>query len=254
MNASADIRLQILNFPDLGPAEGESRGTAIAGCVLTDAEIDHTSGLWMLREGCVFSIYSTPIVRRWLNEYIPIEPVLAHFAERPWRELALGAAAELSGADGEPTGLTVRAFSQDPHCPRFVNEDPEGVEGSVVGLVIEDAATGGRMVYAPGVASINPSLRSAVDGADALFIDGTFWDNEEMIRLGLGEKTGEDMGHLPVGGPEGTLAWLAGLPVRDRIFVHINNTNPMLNRTSPQAAKVERSGIRIGMDGDEFEV
>jgi pyrroloquinoline quinone biosynthesis protein B len=128
-----------------------------------------------------------------------------------------------------------------------------GVAGSVVGLEVEDIRTGGRLVYAPCVASLAPSLRRAAAEAGCVLIDGTFWDDEEPLS-GIGSRTARAMGHLPVSGPDGSLAWLSDLKGRHRFYVHINNTNPMLNERGSEYRQVTERGVRIGADGDSFEV
>src|SRR5262249_18463199 len=125
LNVSPDVRQQLLAFPALGPPEGTTgRGTAIAGCLLTDAELDHTAGLLLLREGGNFTIHCTATVRRWLNHFWPVEPILACFSRPDWTELPLDEFVEMRLPDGRPSGLRVRAFEVDRHVPRFVKEDP----------------------------------------------------------------------------------------------------------------------------------
>jgi pyrroloquinoline quinone biosynthesis protein B len=260
LNVSPDIRQQILNFPALGPGQTQMRGTAIAGCVLTDAELDHTTGLLLLREGGSFPIHATATVRRWLNSYWPIEALLACFAPAGinpaarWRDLPVGAFLELPLPNGLPSGLRVRAIELDRHVPRFVREDLATAGGSVVGLHIEDTRSGGRLLYAPCVASLRDSLLCAAREADCVLIDGTFWEDDEPIRSGIGSRTARTMGHLPVSGTKGSLAWLSGLPVRRRVYIHINNTNPMLNERGPEYQMVTEQGARVGVDGDSFEL
>lgn len=254
LNVSADVRTQLAASSELWPPVGALRGTAIAGCVLTDAEIDHTSGLLQLREGCVFGIFSTPVVRCWLNRYLPIGTILASFADRPWTELPLDAAIELPLPDGTPSGLRVRAFELGRDVPRFVPEGGTEARGAVIGLAIEDTASGGKLVYAPGVPAIGPALRAAAEGADCLLIDGTFWSDDEPVRMGITHVTARNMGHVPVAGANGTLAWLSSVPARHRVYVHINNTNPLLNDDGPECREVHDRGVRVGADGDEFEI
>lgn len=254
LNTSPDVRQQILGFPQLGPPEDAARGTGIAGCILTDPEIDHTAGLLLLREGCSMSILCTPIVRRWLSRYLGVEDVLASFADRTWGELSLVEAMSLRLPCGSESGLRVRAFEVDRHVPKFVKEDRDEAEGSVVGLEIEDTQTGGRLVYAPCVASIDEPLKQAVEQADCLLIDGTFWDDVEPQRCGITDRTARQMGHIPVSGTEGSLQWLAKLPIKNRVYIHINNTNPMLRRGSPEHLAVQEQGVRIAADGDVFEL
>jgi len=119
-------------------------------------------------------------------------------------------------------------------------------------LLVQDEKTGGRLVYAPGVEGLTPKLKDAAQDADCILIDGTFWDDDEPIRFGIGERSAREMGHLPVGGPEGSLAWLAGMPALVRAYVHINNTNPMLNRRSPAYRLVVEQGVRVSADGDHL--
>jgi pyrroloquinoline quinone biosynthesis protein B len=256
LNVSPDVRQQILAFPPLGPPplSRAGRATGIAGCVLTDAELDHAAGLFQLREGSRFTIICTPMLRRWLNRDLPVEPVLARFANPRWIEMPLDAPIDLALPDGAPSGLRVRAFEVDRHVPRFVAEDPAGAVGSVVGLRIQDLDTGGTLVVAPCAASLGAGLVAEARQADCLLLDGTFWTDDEPIRFELGGRTAREMGHLPVHGPEGSLSWLAGLPVRHRVYVHINNTNPMLNRRGPERRRVDAGGVRVGADGDEFEL
>jgi pyrroloquinoline quinone biosynthesis protein B len=253
LNASADVRSQIGASNYLWPPVGNHRGTSIAGCVLTDAEIDHTSGLLQLREGCRFGVFSTPIVKRWLHQNLPIGSILADFADRPWSELALDEWSVLPLPDGTPSGLRVRSFEVGRDVPRFVPELPDESVGSVIGLQIEDSH-GAKLVYAPGVATICDGLRSACEDAGCILIDGTFWSDDEPTRAKIKDSTATQMGHVPVSGQQGTLSWLSGLSVEHRVYVHINNTNPMLNERGSQHAEVVRCGVRVGMDGDVIDI
>ncbi|MGE5192982.1 MAG: pyrroloquinoline quinone biosynthesis protein PqqB [Deltaproteobacteria bacterium] len=253
LNVSADVREQVSACRDLWPPAGFRRGTPIAGCVLTDAEIDHTSGLLQLREGCTFAIYSTPTVRRWLSEHLAIRTVLSSFADRPWTELPLDQPFELRLPSGAPGGLSLHAFELGRDAPRYVPES-DGAAGAVIGVEIEEPSRGGKLVYAPGVAGIGDRLRKAAGGAACLLIDGTFWSDDEPSLTGIGNATAREMGHLPVGGVDGSLEWLSGLPVRHKVYVHINNTNPMLNEAGPEFREVTARGVRVGQDGDEYEI
>jgi pyrroloquinoline quinone biosynthesis protein B len=254
LNVSADVRQQLAACRELWPPSSGRRGTPIAGCVLTDAEIDHTSGLLQLREGCTFGIYSTPIVRRWLSEHLPILRIMSAFADRPWTELPLEEPFELRLPSGAPGGLRVRAFALGRDAPRFVAESAGGAAGAVVGLEIEEPSRGRRLVFAPGVPAIGDRLRQAAAGADCLLIDGTFWSDDEPALNGIGNLTAREMGHVPVSGAGGSLAWLSGLAVPHKVYVHINNTNPMLNEAGSEFREVTGRGARVGQDGDEFEI
>jgi len=249
LNVSPDIRQQTLDFSPLGPPPGNERGQSIAGCVLTDAELDHTAGLLLLREGLTFSVYCTSRVRRWLNRFLPIEPLLANFANPHWFEIPLTESSRL-GAAGP--GLILRAFEVERHVPRFVDEESSMASGAVIGVSILDPVTGGKLVYAPCVGSLSEPLLSMAMEADAVFIDGTFWSNDEPLQFG--RRTALQMGHVPVSGPGSSLDWMAGLPARQRVYVHINNTNPMLDERGPQHSLAMSKGVRVGQDGDMFEL
>jgi pyrroloquinoline quinone biosynthesis protein B len=254
LNVSADVRQQLSAFSELWPPELDRRGTTIGGCLLTDAEIDHTSGLLQLREGCHFGIFSTALVHRWLSRYFPIGKILADFADRPWTDLTLNHELALPLPNGQASGLRVRAFETGQDSPRFVPDDDDDLTGSVIGLEITDSVTGGKLLYAPGVATLSETLRDAARGAHCILLDGTFWTDDEPIRTGISDRTARQMGHVPVQGPTGSLRWLTDLPVRRRIFIHINNTNPMLNESGPEWRIVSDSGANVGVDGDDFEV
>lgn len=255
LNVSADVRAQLNAFESLWPPPDQGRGTSIAGCLLTDAEIDHTSGLLQLREGCRFTVYSTPTVHKWLTDDLPIGPILGAFADRPWVDLPPDDdVLQLPHADGTFSGLRVQTIELGHEVPRFVAACDSELPGARIGLQIEDASTGGKLVYAPGLSQIDNRLDAAARAADCLLIDGTFWSDDEPRQMGIVNKSAHEMGHLPVDGPGGTLAWLAGLPVKCRVYVHINNTNPMLNEAGTQFSKVTGCGVRVGRDGDEFDI
>jgi pyrroloquinoline quinone biosynthesis protein B len=230
------------------------RGSAIAGCVLTDAELDHTAGLLLLREGNPFHVFCTATVRRWLNRFFPVEPILSVFSAPRWTDLPLEKLGALPLADGSPSGLQVTCFELDPHVPRFVRDENQSGAGSVIGLVVEDIRTGGRLIHAPCVGSIGTALAAAASHADCILLDGTFWDDGEPFHCGIGTRTARQMGHIPVSGPEGSLGWLSGLGARHRVYIHINNTNPMLDERGPEHRQVAEAGVQVGADGDQFEL
>ena len=185
---------------------------------------------------------------------LSVPPVMASIARHTWHDLPLGAPLELSLSNGASSGLHVRAFEVDPHVPRFVAEEAAETVGSVIGLRINDVKTGSRFVYAPCVGSITPALLAAAQEADCVLIDGTFWSDDEPIRAGIGSRTAREMGHVPVSGPHGSLNFLAGLKARHRVYVHINNTNPMVHRGGPEYREVTEAGVRVGADGDVFDL
>jgi len=250
LNVSADVRSQLAAFEGLWPPSESLRGTGIAGCLLTDAEIDHTSGLLQLREGCSFRVFSTALVQRWLSDQLPVQKVVGSFADRPWGLLSLDEEMELPLPSGEGSGIRVRGFETGQDQPRYVEENEKDLSGSVIGLEIQ--AGGSTLVYAPGVAEIGSTLTDVARRADCLLLDGTFWTDEEPIKMGISSRTSLQMGHVPVSGVGGSLAWLGEMEMEHRAYVHINNTNPMLDEQSDAWRKVNSLGIRVGADGDQF--
>jgi pyrroloquinoline quinone biosynthesis protein B len=253
LNASPDIRQQIGQFSALGPPAGFRRGTPIVACILTDAELDHTLGLLSLREGAGFRMHCTPSVHRLLTEFFPLNSMLAKYSRHTWTLLKPGAALELLGHDGNGCGLKVTAFELPGHAPLYAEKPDSDLSGSVSGLVLEHAPTESRLVYAPGVARHTEELEQAVRGATCVLLDGTFWSDDELARLEISDRAARDMGHWPVGGPDGSLAWFARLPVAIRAYIHINNTNPMLREGNRERAQLEAAGIRVAADRDSFE-
>jgi pyrroloquinoline quinone biosynthesis protein B len=244
VNASPDVRQQMTACRGLHPRDG--RATPLEAVLLTDAEIDHTLGLLLLREGRGVTVHATPAteatLRRGtgflttLERYCPVRVVPVE----PGVEVALTEDLSYTAVD-LPTGKE----------PRFAEVGSADDLGRVIGFRFHDRSTGGAVVYAPGVADVVPALLDACEGASALLIDGTAFADDELITQGLGTKTAGDMGHLPLAGPGGSLERLAGLPVPRTVLVHINNSNPILRDGSPERAAVERAGVEIGIDGLE---
>jgi pyrroloquinoline quinone biosynthesis protein B len=243
INASPDVRAQIEAFPGLHPHEG--RATPLEAVLLTDAELDHTLGLLLLREARVLRLYATPAVHKTLCDGSGVLRTLERYCPVEWRAVVPGADVPLAD------GLSCRAFDV-PTTKR--DRFGTGVDhGRVVGYRLTDERTGGTVVYLPGVQALT-GLRTEIEGCDCLLIDGTCWRDDELIRLGLAGKTCRDMGHLPVDGPDGSLAQLPSLGVRRAIYVHMNNTNPILLDDAPERRIVEDSSMEVAMDGLEVEV
>jgi pyrroloquinoline quinone biosynthesis protein B len=250
LNASPDIGRQIEGLSLLHPRG--ARHSPIQAILLTDGELDHCLGLFSLRESHPLVIYSTERVWRGLVETNAIIRTLRRFPEQlTWRQLKLGVVEEICGRDGTPGGLSVVAHPAPGKLPFHLEgvmaPDPE----DTVGLWIRDRGSGRLAVYLPGVARLDEDLRQAVGGADCLFFDGTFWSSEELIRLGLSGRRAEDMAHLPIAGPKGSLAGLSGVPSGRKIYTHINNTNPILPADSPERRAVEEAGWEVAEDGLE---
>lgn len=243
VNASPDLRQQILATPALHPREG-SRHSPISAVVLTNGDVDHVAGLITLRERQPFALHASPS----LHAMIDADPVFAvlnrDFVSR--HPLAMGEANAVGG-------LAVTPFAVPGKVPLFLEsgEVEVGAETDMtVGLDVR--ANGRRLVHVPGCASVTPALLERVRGADLLLFDGTTYTDDEMPRLGLSPKTAARMGHVAMDGPEGSLEALAGAEVGAKVYVHVNNTNPALVEGSPERRAVEAAGWRVAHDGMEF--
>jgi pyrroloquinoline quinone biosynthesis protein B len=245
INASPDVRTQIEAFPGLHPHDG-GRATPMEAVLLTDAELDHTLGLLLLREARALRLYATPAVHKTLCDGSGILRTLERYCPVEWRAVVPGTDMPLA------EGLSCRAF--DMPTTKRARFGPEGGHGGVVGYRLTDERSGGTLVYLPGVQALTPALRAEIEGCECLLLDGTCWRDDELIRLGLADKTSREMGHLPIDGPDGSLAQLPSLGVRRTVFVHMNNTNPILLEDAPERRIVEASGMEVAMDGLEVKV
>jgi pyrroloquinoline quinone biosynthesis protein B len=225
------------------------RHVPIEGIAVTDAELDHTLGIVLLREGRQLQLCTTHAVRQALEQDSRILPVTRAFAEVKLTDLPLPGTLTLCYRNGADSGLELSAFAVPADPPRFVREE---LPGHTVGLSIRDRSTGGVCAFVPGCGGLEGEVMSRLEEADLVLFDGTFWSDDELIALGIGERTARQMDHLPISGPGGSLERLAGLSARDRLYTHINNTNPILIEDSPQRATVERHGVGVGTDGMRF--
>jgi pyrroloquinoline quinone biosynthesis protein B len=245
INASPDVRTQIEAFPGLHPHD--DRTTPLAAVLLTDAELDHTLGLLLLREARAgLVLYATPAVHKTLCDGSGLLRTLERYCAVEWRAVVPGT--DMPLADG----LSCRAF--DVPTTKRIRFGPGVDHGRVVGYRLTDERSGGTLVYLPAVQALTPALRAEIQGCQCLLIDGTCWRDDELVRLGLAGKTSREMGHLPIDGPDGSLAQLPSLGVRRTIFVHMNNTNPILLADAPERRIVTDSGMEVAMDGLEVEV
>jgi pyrroloquinoline quinone biosynthesis protein B len=245
VNASPDLRDQINAAPDLVPAAG--RESPIAGVLVTDAELDHTMGLLLLREGPGVTVHATDASFETLTQGTGFLTALERYTAVERRRVVPGETVALDDR------LAYRAFDV-PTVKKARFGSGASDASRVVGYRFTDTATGRSAVYLPGVQEITPAVHDELADADVVLVDGTTWTNDEMITMGLASKTARDMGHLAVGGPGGSLEVLAALPAERRIYVHINNTNPMLLEDSPEHAEVLARGVEIAPDGLEVEV
>ena len=243
LNASPDLRAQIKATPALHP-RGETRGTPIAAAILTGAEIDQVAGLLDLREGQPFGLHATAETLATLKAN-PIFDVLApHLVPR--RPVGLEQAFTL------PSGLEAELFPVPGKVPLYLEAEGADLAAAPGGNVgVEIRAGGARLAFVPGAAALMPTLQRRLSAVDVVLFDGTLFRDDEMIRVGAGSKSGRRMGHMPIDGADGSLATLAGLSGR-RIYVHLNNTNPVLVAGSPERQKVEAAGWEVAADGLEI--
>ena len=247
INASPDILTQIRATPALQPARAR-RDSGIAAVMLMDAQIDHVTGLLMLREGRQLPLYCTTQVWRELNDGLPLARVLSHYCGVHWHPLPLDGGVHVPGIDGirfTPLALTSKAPPYSDH-----RNDPH--PGDNIGLLIEDDTSDKSVFYAPGLGAIEQHVEAALRKADCVLVDGTFWRADEMIALGFSSKTAADMGHLPQSGEAGMIAVLDAIGTRRKVLIHINNTNPILDDDSEQRALLARHGIEVAFDGMEI--
>jgi pyrroloquinoline quinone biosynthesis protein B len=250
VGASPDIRAQIESFPPLQP-RGRVRDSPLEGVLLAGADLDHVLGLLVLREGGSLAIHATRAVRSALTEGLTIAPVLERYGERIWLEPPVEPA-PLPLADGTSSGLLYQAFPVPGKPPRYREGRTAPDPGDCIGYRIEDQATGARLVVLHGAAALDRSVLWHLEGCDAALLDGTFWSENEMSQAGAGAGTASEMGHLPIGGPGGSLARLRPLSIARKIYWHINNTNPILRDDSPEHRAVEDAGFEVGWDGLEL--
>ena len=251
LNASPDLRLQIEATPVLHPREG-LRSSPISGVVVTGSDVDAIAGLLHLRERHRFALYAPARVLSIIGAN-PIFDVLATDCV-PRLELELEHRTDLGGAS-DLSGLAIVAFAVPAKVPLYLEtagEEPVvSEEGDAVGLEIIDTATERSFFFIPGCAAMTDTLRRRLGGSELVFFDGTLWRDDEMIRLGLGSKSGRRMGHMSMSGADGTIAAFRDLGVKRRIFIHINNSNPVLLEDSPERRLAEESGWEIAYDGME---
>jgi pyrroloquinoline quinone biosynthesis protein B len=248
LNASPDLGIQIARSRELAPRG--RRHTPIAAVVLTNADLDHSLGLLSLREGQPFLVYATREVQAHLRErnvmFRTLDRTRRHVV---WRTLELDRPLELPLEDGRASGIELTAFAVPGKVPKHLEGVARPSLGDNVGLLLRHG--GATLAYATSVASLEGFARR-VRNATCLLFDGTFYTSDELERLGIEAGRAEDMAHLPVDGPRGSLQGLASLSPKRRIYTHLNNTNPMLMRRSPERAAVRRAGWEVAFDGMEL--
>jgi pyrroloquinoline quinone biosynthesis protein B len=251
VNASPDILAQIRATPALQPARAR-RDSGIGAVLLTDAQLDHVTGLLMLREGKPLPLYCSAPVWDELHTGLPLAPVLAHYAGLAWRPLALHDGARRWFAVPGLDGIEFSVLALDSKAPPYSARRACAAAGDNLGLLARDRASGKQLFYAPGLGRIDAPVADAMRGADCLLVDGTFWSEDEMPALGLSSRPASAMGHLPLDGPGGMIEVLGAMPAARKIVIHINNTNPILDEASPQRARLDRCAIEVAHDGMEI--
>ena len=256
LNASPDIHAQVESFPALWPRR--SRSAPVRAVLLTDAELDHTLGLLLLREGRGVEVHATAAAHETLRDGTSLLQTLQAYCPVRWVRVVPGQDTVL----GE--GLTYRAFDvPTTKRPRFPPGGANGTgangtgasgAGRVVGYRLTDAHTGGVLVYLPAVQELTATVRRQFTGCTCLLVDGTCWQDDELVRLGASGKTAREMGHLPISGPGGSLEQLVPLPIDRKIYVHVNNTNPILLEDGPERRTLERRGLEVAADGLELQI
>ena len=248
-NASPDIRAQLESFPALQPGR-KRRDTAIRAFLLVDAQIDHATGLLLLREHTEpWEVYCTAAVKEDLSTGFPIFNILSHFRGVNWHEVKTDRST-FGIPFAEPLDFTAVPLKSEapPYSPHRHNTVP----GDNIGVRVRDPASGHNLFYAPGLGEVDDVVREYMEQADCVLVDGTLWTDDEMIKGGFSDKRGADMGHLDQSGAGGIMELLNGLDRPRKILIHINNTNPILNEESDERMRLERAGIEVAYDGMEI--
>jgi pyrroloquinoline quinone biosynthesis protein B len=254
INASPDLRQQLIATPQLHPRHGRLRHSPIAGVILTNSEVDAVAGLLSMREGSPFTIYAHQRVLAILQSNSIFNVLGEKNVKRQPIEVDTPFAPALP--DGSPSGIEVLPF-QVPGKGAWYLEGkahPAGSDGAgdTLGLRIEDKVSGKYFYFIAACARVTDDLKSRLAGAPLVFFDGTVWRDDELIAAGLGQKTGQGMGHISMSGDHGAIESLSGLDIGKRMFLHINNSNPALLEGSDERTALEHAGWQIPADGTEI--
>jgi pyrroloquinoline quinone biosynthesis protein B len=254
INASPDLRQQLIATPQLYPRVGKLRHSPISGVILTNGEIDAVAGLLSMREGSPFTIYAHARVLSILRD----NSIFNVLGENNVRRQPIDAdkAFEPALPDGSPSGIEILPFAVSGKSAWYLEgkAHPAGNDGAgdTLGLRIGDQATGKYFYFLAACAGVTDDLKSRLAGAPLVFFDGTVWRDDELIAAGLGSKTGQAMGHIAMSGDHGAIESLAGLDIGRKIFLHINNSNQALLHDSAERGSLERAGWQIPADGTEI--
>ncbi len=245
-NTSPDILAQLAAFPELQPARA-LRDTAIRAIIFMDSQIDHTTGLLMLREGCPHQVYCSEMVYEDLTTGFPLFTMLKH-----WNGGIDRHGIPLDGSSftiPEIEGLEFTAIPVKGKAPPYSPHRHDPHMGDNIGIKVTDALSGKTLFYSPGLGDLTDQTRELMSDSDCLLVDGTFWQEDEMASVGLGDRKAADMGHLPQSGPGGMMDLLRPMHKPRKILIHINNTNPILDEESAERRTLTNEGIEIAYDG-----
>lgn len=250
LNASPDIRQQLFDFKAAQPAR-KLRDTGIRDVILMDSQLDHTTGLLTLREGCPIKVWCTDMVYQDLTTGFPVFNMLKHWnGGLQYQQIDPKQAFKIAGfEDLEFIPLIIQSAAP-PYSPH--RHDPH--EGDNIALIIRDHKTQKQLFYAPGLGKIDEQIMQIMRDSDCVMIDGTLWTDDEMQHTGVGSKTGREMGHLYISGEGGSLSYLNQLSRPKKVLIHINNTNPILDENSAQCAELKAHSVEVAFDGMQIEL
>jgi pyrroloquinoline quinone biosynthesis protein B len=251
LNTSPDLRAQIEATPALHPRNA-GRESPIGGVLLTSGDIDQIAGLLSLRELQPFRIYCTPSIRRILQEDNSVFRMLNRVPKQvSWTEISSDTSFPLRTAAENDSGISCTVFSLGSRYPAYVSRERIASlkpEEALLGVMVA-SSSGGRFAYMSAVPAVDDSLLQRLEDADLVLFDGTFWSDDELIRVQGSGSTAREMGHIPISGAEGSLRKLAGLRRPRKVFVHVNNTNPILDESGPEYREVCAAGWEVAEDG-----
>lgn len=250
LNASPDIRQQLFEFKAAQPAR-KLRDTGIISVILMDSQLDHTTGLLTLREGCPMNVWCTEMVYQDLTSGFPVFNMLKHWnGGLQYNEINPKQAFKIDGFENLEFLPLIIKSAAPPYSPH--RNDPH--DGDNIALIIKDHKTQKQLFYAPGLGKIDDQIMQIMQSSDCVMIDGTLWTDDEMQHAGVGTKTGREMGHLYISGEGGSLSYLNQLSTPKKVLIHINNTNPILNENSSQFAELKANGVEVAYDGMQIEL
>ncbi|MEB3863001.1 pyrroloquinoline quinone biosynthesis protein PqqB [Acinetobacter sp. IK31] len=250
LNASPDIRQQLFEFKAAQPAR-KLRDTGITSVILMDSQLDHTTGLLTLREGCPMNVWCTEMVYQDLTTGFPVFNMLKHWnGGLQYHEINPKQAFKIDGFENLEFLPLIIKSAAPPYSPH--RNDPH--DGDNIALIIKDHKTQKQLFYAPGLGKIDDHIMQIMQSSDCVMIDGTLWTDDEMQQTGVGTKTGREMGHLYISGEGGSLSYLNQLSTPKKVLIHINNTNPILNENSSQFAELKANNIEVAYDGMQIEL